>query len=230
MVVRVPDVRPSAGDLTLKAIARVRARGLGEVVGLVKERVRDAMSSAERLEILVRDCTEESLDLGSLVVRRATPDDAVAYARWIGTDAPRTFARRLSDSTWCYLVVTDNKILHATWCTIAAAWTRELHAYLAPPEGDAYVYESFTRADARGRGLYPLALRWIATDLYRSSCRRVWVGVEAGNSASLRAVEKAGFRPSFSIRFGRRKGKVWVIPEAPGTSSESLHITTEPPR
>jgi RimJ/RimL family protein N-acetyltransferase len=224
----VPDVRPTLRDLVSKTVARVKARGPREAWSLASARVRETATSEDRLVILVRNCAEEREDNSSLTLRRATSADGEAYARFIGTDSPATFARRLTDNTTCYLVFEAYKILHATWCTTAAAWTRELHAYLAPPNGDAYVYESFTRADARGKGVYPFALRGIVTDLYRSGTKRVWVGVEAHNAPSLRAVAKAGFQEAFSIPFGRRWGRIWVHPEGEIASSESLHIVTYP--
>jgi RimJ/RimL family protein N-acetyltransferase len=211
-------------DPILKTFARLKARGPREVAHLAAERAREWFSSEDRLVILVRACTDEQAEAGALVLRRATPEDGPAYARLIGTDSAATFVRRLTDSTWCYLVNEGTVILHATWCTTAAAWTRELHAYLAPPPGDAYVYESFTRAEARGQGIYPFALRGIAGDLHREGMKQVWVGVEEHNEPSLRAVTKAGFRAAFSIRFGRRWGRVWVRPEEPLAPSESLHI------
>lgn len=224
----MPDIRPSPKDLALKTVARLKARGPRETYELTKGRVHEAISSQDRLVILMRECSETNLDAGTLVVRQAQGKDADAYARLIGTDAASTFVRRLSGTTRCYLVLDGSMILHATWCTTAAAWTREIHAYLSPPRGDAYVYESFTRPEARGKGVYPLALRSIASGLYRDDCKRVWVGVEAGNQASLRAVAKAGFRDAGSIRFGRRWGRVWVVPEGSSTDTESLHITANP--
>lgn len=226
----MPDVRPTIKDLTLKTVARLRARGPGELRHLVADRLREARSSEDRLVILVRNCSAEKTEGGPLVLRRATADDADAYARFIGTDSASTFARRLSDDTWCYLVSEGYRVLHATWCTTAAAWTRELGAYLAPPRGDAYVYESFTRADARGKGVYPFALRGIAGDLYVHGKKCVWVAVEERNEPSLRAVTKAGFRQASAIRFGRRWGRVWVQPDQPMPASESLHITANPTR
>ena len=220
----MPDVRPSLKDLVLKTTARLKARGPRELYELANARVHEAISSTDQLVILVRECAEEALGESTLVVRSATAADADAYARMIGTDAAATFGRRLSNDTRCYLVVEGSLLVHATWCTQGAAWTREIHAYLAPPPGDAYVYESFTRPEARGRGVYPLALRAIASDLYLQRVGRVWVGVEAGNHASLRAVTKAGFIQAASIRFGRRWGRVWIEPEGlegPG----SLRIT-----
>lgn len=154
-----------------------------------------------------------------LSFRRATASDAAAYARDIGTDSTSSFRRRLSSrATTCYLVLDGDSIVHATWCTTGAAWTREIGRYFCPPRGDAYVYESFTRPEVRGRGVYPFALGSIAADLDRAGVSRVWVAVEADNQASLRAVAKGGFSPVDEIDFRRRLGRIAVTaPRGPET-------------
>lgn len=160
------------------------------------------------LNVLPAQRIERAAD--GLSFRAATVDDAEAYARDIGTDSAATFRARLAEDVRCYIVEGEGKLLHSSWVTTSAAWTREIAMYLTPPEGDAYVYESFTRADARGRGIYPFALAGIVTALAEEGIRRVWVGVEATNLASQRAMDKAGFKEGFRVDFGRRLGRLWV--------------------
>jgi ribosomal protein S18 acetylase RimI-like enzyme len=141
-----------------------------------------------------------------LEFRIATPADADDYARDIGTDSAATFRARLSEATRCVVVVRNGRLAHASWITTAAAWTRELRCYLQPPEGDAYIYESFTTEEARGLGIYPFALRNIVSLLRSEGRGTAWVAVEDDNAASLRAVTKAGFREAFRIPYYRRLG------------------------
>jgi ribosomal protein S18 acetylase RimI-like enzyme len=169
------------------------------------------VSSEGRLIVLSRRTDGEPTSRDDLSFRRATTTDAAAYARDVGTDATSSFRARLSSPAMsCYLVLDGNSIVHATWCTTGAAWTREIRRYFCPPPGDAYVYESFTRPEVRGRGVYPFALSSIAADLERAGVPRVWVAVEADNHASLRAVGKGGFSPVDEIGFRRRLGRVAV--------------------
>jgi ribosomal protein S18 acetylase RimI-like enzyme len=142
-----------------------------------------------------------------LKFRRAAPEDAVRYAHDIGTDTVESFKGRLTERTRCYVVEMNDRFVHSSWVTLAAAWTRELRAYVKPPPGDAYVYESFTRADARGRGVYPYALRNICATLGAEGRSRVWVAVEADNVASVRAVTKADFEEAFQIDYSRSWGR-----------------------
>ena len=193
---------------------RARSRGPKEVLPLGLGRARDNVKSDARLLFLLAPTQATSASRApratSATFREATADDADAYARDIGTDSPKTFASRLSGATRCYLVVEDSLILHATWVTTAASWVRELRRYFRPPPGEAYTYESFTRAEARGRGAYPFTLTEIRKELAREGVSRLWVGVEADNSPSIRAITKAGFEIAFEVAYRRRWGRLTV--------------------
>lgn len=168
--------------------------------------------------MLVRDAAAETPafrhDPG-LVFRRAGAADAGLYARVIGTDSAATFRRRLTDTTHCFLVEGGGELLHASWVTTGAAWTREVRAYVVPPPGDAYVYESFTSPAARGRGVYPFALRGICEWAAERGLGKVWVAVESANAPSAKAISKGGFEPSYSITYGRRLGRLTAVVERP---------------
>lgn len=193
-----------------KLSTRLRARGLGEIASVGGARVREAISSHEILVVLARSTVEPTPPPADSTLRlvRLGPADGSRYAHDIGTDSRATFAARLSDASRCYAVEDAGRLLHASWVSTECTWTRELRAYLCPAGGHAYVYESFTRADARGRGVYPFALNEISRDLAERGIDLLWVGVEAHNAPSLRAVAKAGFRPAFEISYGRRLGRL----------------------
>ena len=189
-----------------KLVARGRARGAGDIAGLAVDRFKENLASSETLIVFVRSSAGERRPVEGATLRKATSKDAERYAHDIGTDAAGTFARRLSDFTRCYVVEIGGTFMHATWTTTRAAWTRELRAHFRPPPGDAYVFESFTRSDARGKGLYPFALREICHELGTEGILRVWVAVEVDNVPSLRAVAKAGFDEAWRITYRRRLG------------------------
>lgn len=150
-----------------------------------------------------------------VIVRQATPADAEAYARDIATDSPFTFVSRLGDGTACYLALDGDRLVHATWVTTRAAWIGELGRYFVPEPGSAYVYESFTSPDVRGRGIYPAVLRHIALATGDEGVRTLWIGVGSDNGSSIRAIEKAGFRPAFDVSFDIKWGRI-DIPSVTG--------------
>lgn len=205
-------------DRARRTLTRVGSRGPGEIAGVARERLTQWARSDDELVMLVRAAEAPAPELRhdpDLVLRRAAPDDAAEYARSIGTDAEATFRRRLTATTDCFLVHGGGELLHASWVTRGAAWTREIDAYLVPPDGDAYVYESFTRPQARGRGVYPFALAGICAWASEAGVRKVWVAVEEGNAPSLKAIHKAGFEDSYRIRYGRRRGRLTLVVEKP---------------
>lgn len=225
------DRRPGPGDVALKLWARAHSRGTGELAGLARDRVLEAVHSRARLIVFVRPTGGSFVPHPDLVFAEATAADARRYARDIGTDSPKTFTARLSATTSCFVVASRDRLVHATWMTTDGAWTRELGGYLCPPRGDTYVYESFTHADARGRGIYPLALDGIAAAAARRGLGRLWVAVEMDNVASLRAVTKAGFTESFVMTYGRSLGRLHVAPSdagAGGAKDAVLALRSDP--
>jgi len=215
----VPDTRPSPLLLPFRLATRLRTRGPSELIQLAISRIKENLSSTETLIVLFNGAGDDAREQEGLSFRPATATDAERYAHDIGTDSAASFTRRLSVSTRCYIVEMNGRFVHASWVTLAAAWTRELRAYVTPPPGDAYVYESFTRSDARGRGVYPFALRNICATLTGEGVGTIWVAVEAHNAASVKAVNKAGFQEGFRITYSRKWGR-FHIEEPTGTMAD----------
>jgi GNAT superfamily N-acetyltransferase len=192
----------------------VRARGMREPAALVLARGRQWIWWRDRLIVLVREAGGEAPQLEGFTFRAGTAQDAPAYAKDVGTDSAAGFRARLDGGSSCYLVTAAGRIVHSTWLSTGPAWTRELQRYLVPPAGDAYVYESFTRPEARGRGLYRFALQSLCALAAGEGIRRMWVAVEHANVASLRAVTKAGFEAGFEVGYRRLLGNTVVDPPA----------------
>lgn len=205
--------RPNVADSLSKILNRARSRGPSEAAGALWDQLRSSIRSDGRLLVLTRPSGGTAELRPDLTFREADLSDAAAYARHIGTDSVRTFRGRLSEETRCYLVESSGRLLHASWVTTGSAWTAELKTFVCPPDGDAYIYESFTRPETRGRGIYPFALRNICRVLAERDIGRAWIAVEATNAPSVRAITKAGFEPAFELAFHRRWLKVQV--EAP---------------
>lgn len=184
---------------------------------------------SQRLLILTRATGRHEVDSAPFLIRRATSEDGRAHGADIGAYRPETFRRRLTGLNRCYLAIEHGRILHSSWCATGPTWTEELGTFLAPPPGDAYVYESFTRPDARGRGIYPLVLRAISGDLHEQGHPRMWIGVEATNEASIRAIRKAGFEDVFTFVYSGPGRDVAVEPDGRIDPTTSLHIVTPLP-
>jgi GNAT superfamily N-acetyltransferase len=200
-----------AGPLvaTRKVLVRLRHRGLREVAGVGFERIRDWIGSSDTLIFLARQAEgdlPEPKHAPGLELVEATVSDGGLYEDLIGTDSATTFRFRVEAGSRCFFVSDGRSYVHSTWVTEEAAWTRELRRYFCPPPGDAYVYESFTRPEARGLGVYPFALAEICDRLASEKKGLVWVGVEEDNPSSRKAITKAGFEEQFRVRYARKVG------------------------
>jgi ribosomal protein S18 acetylase RimI-like enzyme len=196
---------------------------------LIARRLVDGLISNDEILMYVREAGGDFAIRSDLTFRAATEDDAIRYAKDIGTDSVHSFRSRLSGATRCFVVEKDEQLVHSTWATTAAAWTREVRSYIKPPRGDAYVYESYTRPEMRGRGVYPFALTNICATLGPEGIRRVWVAVEGDNPASIRAVTKAGFEPAWRLPYRRRFGVLrFAEPTGPRAAEAFDFISASP--
>jgi GNAT superfamily N-acetyltransferase len=106
---------------------------------------------------------------------------------------------RLSPLRECYAIRIDGRVAHVSWVHLRAHLPRRCGFLDAPVIGDAA-----TRPDARGRGLFAVVLRQIASDLAARGVPAVQGLVRPDNSASIRSFEHAGF-----TRLARIRG-LWV--------------------
>jgi GNAT superfamily N-acetyltransferase len=163
------------------------------------------------LVVLQRPAGGPGADLPGLSIREARAEDAAAYERDIGTDLAATVRQRLSGSgSSCWIALSGGRIVHASWVVTESAWVGEADRFFVVPPGDAYIYESFTAPDVRGRGVYPAVLATISTRLGARGISRLWIAAETTNHSSLRAIQKAGFTRSFEIGARRRWGRTDV--------------------
>ncbi|HEX7077297.1 MAG TPA: GNAT family N-acetyltransferase [Candidatus Eisenbacteria bacterium] len=58
----------------------------------------------------------------------------------------------------------------------------------------AFLYDCATTPDSRGMGIYPAALAAALRDLKARGARAAYIRVHRANAASIRGIEKAGFR------------------------------------
>jgi GNAT superfamily N-acetyltransferase len=163
------------------------------------------------LVVLERSAGGVAAPLPEIEIREAGPEDAPAYQTDIGTDPAATVVQRLSaPGSSCWVARAEGRIVHASWVETVAAWMGEAERLFLVPSGDAYIYESFTRPEMRGRGVYPAVLATLSERLGARGIARLWIAAETTNAPSLRAIEKAGFSEAFRIEVVRRLGRVEV--------------------
>lgn len=150
-----------------------------------------------------------------IVVRPLRPRDAAVLLEGDRLDADgryeRTARRNLlaAEIPTCWVAATnDDRPCYMQWL-IGARDNARIQAYwggrfpmLAPDH--ALLEGAFTPEAYRGRGIMPAAMARIAERAADLGARFVVTFVDAGNAASLKGSERAGFRPHGTIRVRHR--------------------------
>ena len=119
------------------------------------------------------------------------------------------------------LIDSGGKPIHFAWTAAFEGFLlAELDAKVEAPSPEAVLlFDCWTPVAARGRGYYGRAIGLIA-DKVRSAGKRPWIFSAAGNNASIRGIEKAGFQCRYSLirqkvfNLQRIKGRPPVSQEA----------------
>lgn len=93
----------------------------------------------------------------------------------------------------CYLALHRGRPVSYIWGAVGPVGVDEIALAVQPGPAEFYLYDAFTLEGWRGRNLYPSVLRRALEDGREEGLRRMTIFVEAGNLASRRGVEKAGF-------------------------------------
>jgi len=88
----------------------------------------------------------------------------------------------------------EDKILSYCWATQEPVDIGEIRCVISPRGDEVYLYDAFTFAEYRGQNLYPALLQCILNSSRQHGLRRALIFVLSDNMASIRGVQKAGFR------------------------------------
>jgi RimJ/RimL family protein N-acetyltransferase len=102
-----------------------------------------------------------------------------------------------------FFIVYDNDgIQHISWIY----YKGDPNRILSLGTQDAEIKYSLTLPPFRGRGLYPKALKAVVRYLAQQGLHRVFISVQEDNQASIRGIEKAGFKLVGEIRLRKLAG------------------------
>ena len=88
----------------------------------------------------------------------------------------------------------EGKILSYCWATHEPVEIGEIRCIMAPRGDEVYLYDAFTFAEYRGQNLYPALLQCVLDYNRQHGVRRALIFVLSDNTASIRGVQKAGFK------------------------------------
>jgi len=123
--------------------------------------------------------------------------------------------RRLESGQHVYTYAENGRLLHYGWVEEdpETVFATEVHQEIHFPAGSAYLTDSYTFPDVRGRGMLQASLRQELYDAARTGgVETIFVGVLADNGPSRHVIEKVGFTYQFSAYertrfFSRRR---WI--------------------
>ncbi len=160
-----------------------------------------------------RSCHPVVLLTGDVIYRIHDADD-FPWDTHPYKEFSRQYRARFADGARALIGTQSGCIVFSAWIASVRLRIDELRFDWRLPEGDSVIYDCVTMPDARGRGIYPDALRRLSGMLAEEGGRRLWIYAEEDNPASLRGIEKADFEyhGSISIRilpgWTRRSGTV----------------------
>lgn len=161
--------------------------------------------------VLQRSTGGPAIGLPGITIREIETGESAVYERDVANEPSATVDKRLqSPTSTCWIADEGGRFVHASWVETRAAWVGEADRFFVVPDGDAYIYESFTRPEMRGRGVYPAVLTAASVELAHRGIKRLWIAAETTNQPSLRAIEKAGFSRRFEVKVQRRWGRSQV--------------------
>jgi RimJ/RimL family protein N-acetyltransferase len=110
-----------------------------------------------------------------------------------GEYPPGVAAGRFSPDRPAYGIWADGMIVTYGWVAYTAEPLGNSGVSFRIKPGDVYIYDCATRPAYQGRGYYTTLLRGIAADQAQRGVQRAWIATEAGNIASQRGIDRAGF-------------------------------------
>lgn len=103
----------------------------------------------------------------------------------------RAFLQREDAGYYAYL---NGKVVHRSWVQFGPGIAQcELGVTFRLKPGESYVHYCETHQNARAQGIYTAVLSQIANDM-RAQGQNLFIATVQSNPASIRAIEKAGFR------------------------------------
>jgi hypothetical protein len=165
-------------SLAARALTTVYRRAFFLTYSLVGRRIPSYRSGLE-------------VDFGLLV-----PDDVERYRRFRPSTTSDDVARRFGQGHRCYVAQRRGEIIDACWAASGIVAVPYLHRSLKLHEGDLYFYDSYTRPEFRGRGLYMARNAFTAGECGREGFTRLVALVAAEKYAVWQILTRSGLQTS----------------------------------
>lgn len=99
----------------------------------------------------------------------------------------------------CSCLLHQKKAVSHCWIAFDEEWIEEIEMKFKPKDGEAYLFDAFTLPEYRGKNLFPIVLCNTLSYLKAKGYHRVLIFALNSNRASIKAIQKAGFRHFQSV-------------------------------
>ncbi len=206
-----------------KLVHHYHEGGIAGFVPKIYEFAQRRCWSEEHWAIYVRDLTCDLPSGAQSVVRRELRlVDLVSLGYFKAKEFPEGMEERFSRNNACHGFFLGDRLATVGW---SSPNYLELDRRLEfPCSGAAGLFDFLTFEEFRSRGFYTSALLQLAVVMRRTGFARDYIAVDPGNVASIKGIERAGFRPAFRVtrrwRFGVR-----MIVHSAGTTDGAVRAS-----
>ncbi|OGW13338.1 MAG: hypothetical protein A3G93_07810 [Nitrospinae bacterium RIFCSPLOWO2_12_FULL_45_22] len=106
----------------------------------------------------------------------------------------------------CFIARVGEELAHYSWLSFQEEYIDKLRKTARFAEDEGYIHTCRTLTPFRGKGIWPFVLGKICEYLLAKGYSRVLICVEPQNNASIKAIEKAGFRRTGEVKYWRLVG------------------------
>jgi RimJ/RimL family protein N-acetyltransferase len=113
----------------------------------------------------------------------------------------KVMTERFERGDRCYIARLRGRLVHYSWFQTSGWHPIEpagVTVLVKPRE--AWTYHCYTNAEARGLGIYPLALSRILREAHGAGIQTVWIYTSHKNRPSQRGIERAGYELNQTLR------------------------------
>lgn len=182
--------------------------GIGQVLLKIASRLGHWMWSDEVWLVYCQDSDGSLLETRLPLTESLLDFDALREHRYFKAyDFPEAMQERLDSGARCHGCLLGGELVNVGWTSVGYL---ELVPGIRVLDKDSIaIYDCYTLPAFRAKGYYTESLIRMLRQIRDAGAVRALIAVDPDNVASIKAIERAGFRPLYrltvSMRFGRQR-------------------------
>ena len=129
-------------------------------------------------------------------IQNITPDNVERVTDFRDRDKERVFRRFLNEGQVGIYAISDSKVVGHAWAVICHKKRNMANGYFELQKGEVLIHFCNVKESCRGQGIYPAMLVALCKRLFGEiGSNKIFIDTEVDNIASVRGIQKAGFRP-----------------------------------